>query len=47
MVGMTCDNRLERVWKDMVVTKSQVLPWCWLGEIDERHENPHDSWSLR
>ena len=46
MVGMTCDNKLVRVWKEVVVTKSQVLSWHWLGGIDECHENPHDSRSL-
>jgi len=45
MVGITCD-KLEKVWKEVVVTKSRVLPWRWLGGIDECHENPHDSWSL-
>jgi len=46
MVGMTFDNKLERVWKEVVVTISQVLSWHWLGGFDECHENPLDSRSL-
>jgi len=43
---MTCDNKLERVWKEVVVIKPQGLSWHWLGGIDKCHENPHDSQSL-
>jgi hypothetical protein len=46
MIGRLVNNGLESIWKEVVITKFEVLSWNLHGGTEKTHVKCQERWSL-